>query len=102
MLLSYSSLKDFSYFNQTFANLGTVHGAGYDCRTGLVLDFEGRTDGMWNKVSQTFDFMLLWISFARFLTAGFLLHRLDRRDDPKEVDGNDRGRKDFTSFPEKD
>ena len=51
---------------QSNENPGTVHGAGFDCRTGRVYAFEGAsTDGMWNKVSQTFDFMLLWISFIR-------------------------------------
>jgi len=38
--------------------IGTVHGAGFDCRTGLVLDFEGRTDGMWNKVSYYTDWIV--------------------------------------------
>jgi len=31
--------------------IGTVHGAGYICATGARVDFEGTTNGMWNKVA---------------------------------------------------
>ena len=40
---------------QTIQPLGTVHGAGLDCRTGKVNTFEGTTDGIWNKVSPMFN-----------------------------------------------
>ena len=43
---------------QSNENPGTVHGAGFDCRTGRVYAFEGAsTDGMWNKVSQNINFL---------------------------------------------
>merc|ERR1712142_197477 len=31
--------------------IGTVNGQGFNCKTGGIMEFEGRTDGIWNKVS---------------------------------------------------
>ena len=42
------------YYNNTtsrYVLIGTVYGAGYDCRTDKVSKFEGSENGVWNKVS---------------------------------------------------
>ena len=42
------------YYNQTtsrYVLIGTVYGAGHDCRTDKVKYFEGSDNGVWNKVS---------------------------------------------------
>merc|ERR1719315_288226 len=42
------------YYNKTtsrYVLIGTVYGAGYDCRTDKVSKFEGSENGVWNKVS---------------------------------------------------
>jgi hypothetical protein len=33
--------------------IGTVHGGGFDCRTGTKGTFEGTNNGVWNKVEKT-------------------------------------------------
>merc|ERR1719341_2835627 len=38
--------------------IGTVYGAGFDCRSGEVKPFEGHEEGIWNKVSAHTDWIL--------------------------------------------
>ena len=48
------------YLNESSSRsvlIGTVNGNGYDCRTGLVGEFEDQRDGIWNKVSAHMDWI---------------------------------------------
>ena len=36
---------------RVYVIIGTVFGLGYDCKTNTVKKFEGKSDGIWNKVS---------------------------------------------------
>merc|ERR1719222_1041483 len=44
-----------------------VHGSGLDCRTGKVNNFEGSTDGIWNKVSAHTSWIMTKIKQAKTL-----------------------------------
>ena len=42
------------YYNKTtsrYVLIGTVKGHGYSCKTDKVREYEGSTNGLWNKVS---------------------------------------------------
>ena len=56
---------------QSNENPGTVHGAGFDCRTGRVYAFEGAsTDGMWNKVSQNVNVFVVTLKVCQYRRMG--------------------------------
>jgi len=42
--------------------IGTLWGAGYDCRTDTKSGMEGYEEGIWNKVSYHTDWILKWIN----------------------------------------
>ena len=48
------------YFNTSVSRyvlIGTVKGAGYDCKTNTVNKFEGSTNALWNKVTAHMDWI---------------------------------------------
>ena len=43
------------YLNEStnkYVLIGTVQGGGYDCRDGTLSNWQGQTDGIWNKVTE--------------------------------------------------
>ena len=77
MLEVNSQLTVWNDLKQSNENPGTVHGAGFDCRTGRVYAFEGAsTDGMWNKVSQNVNVFVVTLKVCQYRRGDDILGRM--------------------------